>query len=107
MINSEFKTPLLQSLAVLFTGVVFFAFVATSGAHDLFGSIWAIFSGIFFTILYLIGLGLGIAVCISALVATFLVAVYAVDKKQSSSMFAHVKGFVAHSIKCSTTSCNK
>lgn len=102
MINSEFKTPLLQSLAVLFTGIVFFSFVATSGAHDLFGSIWAIFSGIFFTIMFIIGLSLGIAVCIAFLIGVFLVAVAVVNKKQASTMYSHVKSYIACNMKCST-----
>lgn len=101
MINSEFKTPLLQTLAVLFVGITFFSFVATSGAHDLLGSIMAIVSGIFFTAMYIIGLGLGIAVCIAFLIGTFLIAVAVLDKKQSSAMFAHVKSFVFCSMKCS------
>ena len=96
MNNSEFKTPLLQSLAVLFVGVVFFAFIASSGAHGFLGSIWAIVCGIFYTALFFIGLAIGIAFCSACLIGIFLAAVYMVDKPLSASMFAHVKGFVAN-----------
>ena len=102
MINNELKKPLLQSLAVIVVGIIFFSFVATSGAHDLFGSIWAIISGIFFTAMYIIGLGLGVAVCIACLIGIFLIAVYMVDKLQSSVMFNHVKRYVFCSMKCSS-----
>lgn len=102
MNNNEFKTPLVQSLAVLSLGIVFFAFVVSSGAHGILGSIWAIIVGIFTTVLYLVGLALGITVCIGCLVGIFLVAVAMVNKNLASTMYSDLKENIAKKLSCST-----
>ncbi len=91
MKNNCLKTPLIQSAAVIFFGLICFGFVVSSEAHGLLGGLWAITTGIFSLILYAIALSAGIIVCISCLVGIFLGAVYLYSKEQTAVFYSHFK----------------
>lgn len=82
MKKSNFRNPLLQSGALLFILLLFFSFVAGSGADSFGSGLLAIFSGIFHAILFLIGLAFSILLSIALLIVLFLaaVALYSLDK---------------------------
>lgn len=82
MKKSDFRTPLLQSGALFFIFLLFFSFVASSGADGLGSGILAIFSGLFHSVLFTVGLILSIFISIALLIVLFLaaVALYSLDK---------------------------
>lgn len=82
MRKSNFRNPLLQSGALLFILLLFFSFVAASGADSFGSGLLAIISGIFHAILFLIGLIISILLSIALLIVLFLaaVALYSLDK---------------------------
>jgi hypothetical protein len=82
MKKSDFRTPLLQSGILLFVFLLLFSFVISSGADGLGSGLLAIFSGIFHSILFAIGLIFSILVSITLLIVLFLaaVALYSLDK---------------------------
>lgn len=91
MKNTEFRTPLLQSAAVL-GGVILLAIVAaSSGSGNEGGGIFAILSGIGNTILFIIGLAVGLSLSIALLVGIFLAAVAMVSPEQASQMYSNLK----------------
>lgn len=91
MKKSEFRTPLIQSAMLLGGVVILFAAVGSSGATSTGGGILALLAGIGNTILFAIGLSLGIGVCIAVLVGIFLGAVAMVSPEQASGMYADLK----------------
>lgn len=91
MKKSEFRTPLLQSAAVLGGVLVLFAIVASSGASSSGGGILAIIFGIGNLILFFIGMGIALSISIALLIAIFLAAVAMVDAEQASNMYADLK----------------
>ena len=86
MKKSEFRTPLIQSAMLLGGVVILFAAVGSSGATSTGGGILALLAGIGNTILFAIGLSLGIGVCIAVLVGIFLGAVAMVSPGPSSTI---------------------
>ncbi len=82
MKKSDFRTPLLQSGILLFVFLLLFSFVISSGADGLGSGLLAIFSGIFHSVLFAIGLIFSILVSIALLIVLFLaaVALYSLDK---------------------------
>lgn len=89
--NNEFKKPLMQSLAVLGGAIIFFGIVSSSGASSAGGGFLAAITGIGSLILFVIGLSIGLIVCIGILIAIFLAAVGMVNPEQASSMYADLK----------------
>ena len=82
MKKSDFRTPLLQSGVLLLIFLLFFSFVVSAGADGLGTGILAIFSGIFHSVLFAIGLIFSILLSIAFLIVLFLaaVALYSLDK---------------------------
>lgn len=82
MKKGEFRTPLVQSGAILFIFLLFFSFVTAAGADSFSSGLYAIFSGIFHSILFTIGLIISILLSIILLIAIFLaaIALYSFDK---------------------------
>lgn len=98
MKKSEFRTPLIQSALLLGGVVILFAAVGSSGATSTGGGILALFAGIGNTILFAIGLSLGIGICIAVLVGIFLGAVAMVSPEQASGMYADLKKKFSHGV---------
>ena len=91
MKKTEFRTPLLQSAAVL-GGVIFLAIIAaSSGSSTEGGGFFAILAGIGNTILFIIGLAVGLSLSIALLVGIFLAAVAMVSPEQASQMYSDLK----------------
>jgi hypothetical protein len=91
MKNSEFRTPLIQSAAVLGGVLVLFAIVASSEASSAGGGILAIIFGIGNLILFFIGMGFALLFSIAMLIAIFLAAVAMVDSEQAAKMYSDLK----------------
>ncbi len=90
MKNKEFRTPLLQSAALLI-GVIFLAMIAASAGNNGGGGILAVIAGIGNSILFIIGLAIGLAICIALLVGIFLAAVAMVEPEQATQMYRDLK----------------
>ncbi len=91
MKKNEFRTPLIQSAAVLGGVLVLFAIVASSGASSAGGGILAIIYGIGNLILFFIGMGIALLFSIALLIAIFLASVAMVDSEQASKMYSDLK----------------
>jgi uncharacterized protein (DUF3084 family) len=91
MQNNQFKTPLLQSAAIVAAVVILVISLGSTGAEDSGGGIVGIFAGIGNTILFVIGMAVSLCVSIAILVGIFLAAVAMVDKDQASQMFNDLK----------------
>jgi peptidoglycan hydrolase CwlO-like protein len=91
MKDNKFRTPLLQSAAVL-GGVLLLAIIAaSSGTGHAGGGFFAVLSGIGNTILFVIGLVVGLILSIAILVGVFLAAVAMVSPEQASQMYSDLK----------------
>jgi hypothetical protein len=90
MKNKEFRTPLLQSAALL-VGVIILAMIAASAGNSGGGGILAFIAGIGNTILFIVGLAIGLAICIALLVGIFLAAVAMVEPEQAGQMYRDLK----------------
>jgi DNA repair exonuclease SbcCD ATPase subunit len=91
MKKNEFRTPLIQSAAVLGGVLILFAIVASSEASSAGGGILAIIFGIGNLILFFIGMGIALLFSITLLIAIFLAAVAMVDSEQASKMYSDLK----------------
>lgn len=91
MKKTEFRTPLIQSAAVLVGVIILFAIVSSSGASSAGGGVLAIIFGLGNFILFLIGMGIALVISIAILIAIFLGAVAMVDKEQASLMYSGLK----------------
>ncbi len=76
MNKKDFKNPLIQSGAILLLVFLLISIVAGSGSQGVLSSIGALISGIFSTVIFIIGLGIAIVVSIAVLVGVYLAAVY-------------------------------
>lgn len=103
MNKKDFKNPLIQSGAILLLVFLLISIVAGSGSQGVLSSIGALISGIFSTVIFIIGLGIAIVVSIAVLVGVYLAAVYfySADKGRNlvdqlkaalSSLYSKVKG---------------
>jgi len=91
MKKNEFRTPLIQSAAVLSGVLILFAVIASSGASNSEGGILAIIFGIGNLILFFIGMAIALLISIALLVAIFLAAVSMVDPAQAAQMYSDLK----------------
>jgi septal ring factor EnvC (AmiA/AmiB activator) len=108
MQNNKFKTPLLQSAAVLGAVIVLVLVVASSGSSSSGGGVVALFSGIGNGILFAIGMGIALALSIAILIGIFLAAVAMVDSNEAAKMYAGLKkNFAASLLALSCSSCNE
>ncbi|TKB08048.1 hypothetical protein [Desulforhopalus sp. IMCC35007] len=108
MQNNKFKTPLLQSAAVLGAVIALVLIVGSSGSSSAGGSIVALFSGIGNGILFAIGMAIALALSIAILIGIFLAAVAMVDSAEAAKMYAGLKkNFAASLLALSCSSCNE
>lgn len=91
MKNNEFRGPLLQSAAILAAVIILATIAASSGGDGSGGSIYAIFAGIGHTILFVIGLTVGLGFSIAILIGIFLAAVAMCSPHQASQMYSDLK----------------
>lgn len=91
MENNKFKTPLIQSAAILAAVVVLFVGVGSCGADTSGGESFSILSSLGHAILFCIGLPISLALSIAILIGIFLAAVAMVDSEQASQMFNELK----------------
>ena len=104
MKNNEFKAPLTQSAVIIGGVILLFLIVASSGAGGSGGGILAAFTGIGKTILFFIGMGISLAVCIAIMIGIFLGAVAMTSPEQAAQMYADLKKNFAVSV-ASLSSC--
>ena len=88
MKNDKFRTPLIQSAAVL-AGVIVLALIAASSGSG--GGFFSVLAGIGYAILFFIGLTISLAICIAILVGVFLGAVGMVSPEQARQMYSDIK----------------
>jgi len=105
MQNNQFKTPLLQSAAIVAAVVILVLSVGSSGTEGSGGGIVGIFAGIGNMILFVIGMAISLCISITILVGIFLAAVAMVDKDQASQMFADLKKNFSQSVLTFNSSC--
>ncbi len=91
MQNNQFKSPLLQSAAVVAAAVILILSIGSSGAESTGGGIVGLFSGIGNLLLFAIGMTIALTISIVILIGIFLAAVAMVDSEQASGMFADLK----------------
>jgi len=91
MKKNEFRTPLLQSAAVLGGVLVLFGIVSSSGASGSGGGILSIMFGIGNLLLFCIGMTIALLFSIALLIAIFLAAVAMVDSQQAAQMYSDLK----------------
>lgn len=107
MPNNKFKTPLLQSAAILGAVIVLVLIVGSSGTSSAGGGIVTLFAGIGNAILFAIGMVIAIALSIAILIGIFLAAVAMVDKSEATKMYEGLKkNFAASLLTLSSSSCN-
>jgi septal ring factor EnvC (AmiA/AmiB activator) len=108
MQNNKFKTPLLQSAAVLGAVIVLVLIVGSSGSSSAGGSVVTLFSAIGNGILFAIGMAIAVALSITILIGIFLAAVAMVDSNEAAKMYAGLKkNFAASLLALSCSSCNE
>lgn len=91
MSNSQFRKPLVQSSLVLLAFLVCILFVNGAQPTGFLGSIGAVIVGTFKTILYIIGLTLGVLLCIAILVGIFFGSVTLYSPELSSQLYSRFK----------------
>ncbi|CAG36036.1 hypothetical protein [Desulfotalea psychrophila] len=87
MNKKSFNKPLLQAAAVIILGIILFLFVVNSESTSILAGLWAIISGIFCTLVYIVGILLFIAIFI----AIFLGITTLISKEQSSILCQQIK----------------
>lgn len=111
MKKTEFRTPLLQSGAVLLAVIVVFSLIPSGDSMTVGSAIGSLIGGFFKFVLFLIALGVGIAFSIACFVGIFLAAIAIQSPDQASDMWAAFKqklvGMVGSSCCCceETTTC--
>ncbi len=91
MKNNEFRTPLIQSGALL-VAIVFIISLIPSGDGMSVGSvIGALFSGVFRLILFVLALSLALVVSIAVLIGVFIAAVALQSPEKASEIYAATK----------------
>ena len=104
MKNNEFRTPLLQSAAVLGGVLILATIAASSGSGNEGGGFFAVLAGIGNTILFVIGLAFGLSFSIALLVGIFLAAVGMVSPDQAGQMYSYLKkNFALSLLTCNTS----
>jgi methyl-accepting chemotaxis protein len=98
MKKDEFRGPLFQSAAVLAGVIILATIAASSSAGSAGGGILAVLAGIGHTILFVIGLAVGLCVSIALLIGIFLAAVAMVSPEQASQMYQDLKKNFAQSV---------
>ncbi len=91
MKNDKFRTPLLQSAAVLAGVVALSLIAASSGSGHEGGGFFSVLAGIGNAILFVIGLAISLAICIAILVGIFLAAVGMVSPEQAAQIYSDLK----------------
>ena len=91
MNKKDFKNPLIQSGAILLLVFLLISIVAGSGSQGVLSSIGALISGIFSTVIFIIGLGIAIVVSIAVLVGVYLAAVYFYSADKGRNLFDQLK----------------
>ena len=92
MNKNDFKGPLIQSAVVLAGVVILIVFVASTGdGSSGGGGFGSMLAGIGKLLLYIIGLGISLAVSIGLLIAIFLGCVAMVDSAQASQIYGDLK----------------
>jgi len=91
MKNTQFRTPLIQSAAVLGGVLILFAIIASSSANGSEGGFLSVIFGIGNLILFAIGMVIALLFSIGLLIAIFLAAVAMVNPEQASQMYSDLK----------------
>jgi cell shape-determining protein MreC len=106
MKKSKFRTPLLQSAAVLGGVIVLALIAASSGSGSAGGGFLAILAGIGNSILFIIGLVIGVLISIALLIGVFLAAVGMTSPEQASQMYTDLKKNVSLNLLACKTWCS-
>ncbi len=91
MKKNGFRDPLLKSAALLVGVVILATIAASAGSESSGGGFLAIVAGIGNTILFVIGLAVGLVISIALLIGIFLAAVAMVSPEQASQMYSDLK----------------
>lgn len=91
MKQNEFRSPLLKSAAILIGTIILATIAASAGSDGSGGGFLAFISGIGHSVLFVIGLPIGLGVSIAVLIGIFLAAVAMTSPELASEMFADLK----------------
>lgn len=91
MKKTEFRTPLIQSAAVLGGVLILFGIVASSSSGHSDGGSFGVIFGIGQLILFAIAMVIALGISIAILVGIFLAAVAMVNPGQASKMYGDLK----------------
>ena len=91
MNKNDFKNPLIQSGAVLLLVFLLISIVAGSGSQGLWGSIGALISGLFSTILFIIALCIAIVFSIAVIIGIYVAAVSIYSADKGRDLFEQLK----------------
>lgn len=91
MSNYQLRKPLIQAGAVLATFLIFFLFVSSAHPTGFFEGLGAVIVGTFKSILFIIGLSIGLTVTIGALVAIFFAALFLYSPELTSRIYKEFK----------------
>lgn len=105
MNNNEFRTPLLQSGAILLAIVIIISMVPSGDGVGVGTMIAGFFSGVIKLLIFLIGITLAVGVAIAALIGVFIAAIALHSPEKAGEVWAATKqrfaGLIQESVTCS------
>ena len=105
MKNNEFRTPLLQSGAILLAIIIIISMVPSGDGVGVGTMIAGLFSGIFKLLIFLIGLTLAVGVAIAVLIGVFLAAIALQSPEKAGEIWkttkSRLEGLIQESVSCS------
>ena len=105
MKNNEFRTPLLQSGAILLAIIIVISMVPSGDGVSVGSVIAGLFSGIFKLLIFIIGLTLAVGVAIAVLIGVFLAAIALQSPEKAGEIWKATKirfaGLIQESLSCS------
>jgi DNA repair exonuclease SbcCD ATPase subunit len=105
MKKSEFRTPLIQSGAILLAVILVFSLIPSGDSMTVGSIVGSAVGGFFKFLLFLVALGLGLGICIAVLVGIFFTGVALQNSEQASEMWAEFKVKLAGLVSQSESSC--
>ena len=106
MNRNDFRNPLIQSGILLLIVFIAISIVVSSPAEGFFGNIFALITGLFKGVMFIIALGIGLAFSIAVLIGIFIGAIAIDSTDKAKTMFEQVKSALV-SFYCTLRSCEE
>ena len=91
MNRNDFRNPLIQSGILLLIVFIAISIVVSSPAEGFFGNIFALITGLFKGVMFIIALGIGLVFSIAVLIGIFIGAIAIDSTDNAKTMFEQVK----------------